>query len=71
MTILALIATAIVAAKAYAAAYEFNHTYYSDASYRVVVGEAYINCQGKTTKSGITTAYRLTEREPCCGGWAC
>lgn len=72
LTILALAASAIVAAQAYAATFFDVYTYYSDATYSVEVGTLTRHCNGKNTISGTATSYRiLTERERCCGTWVC
>lgn len=43
-------------------------TYYSDASYSVVVGYAVLNCNGSfAQQSGTITAYRICEYDYCCG----
>ena len=44
-----------------------NCDYYSDASYSVWVGHAYLDCYGRIVeKSGTLTAYRICEYDLCC-----
>ncbi len=73
LTMLAFVASAIVAAKAYAVTYYDVYTYYSDATYSVEVGTLTKNCSGRTFREGVTSgSYRiLTERERCCGTYLC
>lgn len=43
-------------------------TYYSDASYSVVVGWALLNCNGSYSQQyGTITAYRICDYDYCCG----
>jgi hypothetical protein len=43
-------------------------TYYSDASYSVVVGHAALRCNGSIAQqSGTITAYRICQSDYCCG----
>lgn len=47
-------------------------TYYSDASYSVVVGWAVLNCNGSfAQKSGTVTVFRICQSDYCCGTMWC
>jgi hypothetical protein len=47
-------------------------TYYSDATYSVVVGWAVLRCNGSVAQqSGTITAYRICESDYCCGNVWC
>ncbi len=45
-----------------------ERSYYSDATYTVLVGERITTCQGQVYSWGVVTPYRLSACEPCGGG---
>ena len=47
-------------------------TYYSDSSYSIEVGWAWLNCNGSyAQREGTTTSYRKCQYDYCCGDYWC
>ncbi len=57
----------VPATDALAASY-CERSYYSDATYTVLVGERITTCQGQVYSWGVVTPYRISACEPCGGG---